>query len=130
MFNSDERTIMWHNSYLKPRIFGLDGRVFVIVLVTALHVRLWTLELTGLTAFTFAVVELWRGITIEDALRGIRSYIAGPNRPGRNDIAGRRSVDFGYAEWFLYREEIGLPNFSMNLSSPDNSASVNSKKKK
>lgn len=90
---------MWRNSYLRPRLFGLDGRIFVMVLLTALHLRLWTLEVTGLVAILLGFIEIWQKVTIEDAWRGVRAAFAGHRRPGRADDLKRRGIDYGRVEW-------------------------------
>lgn len=118
MWTSEERTTMWHNSYLKPRLFGLDGRAFVVILVSALHLRLWTIETMLGIAGILMFVEVWKGITIEDALRGLRSLGAGSKRPGVIESERRRSVDYGYTEWFFMREDEGIPLPQMNFGKP------------
>lgn len=90
---------MWRNSYLRPRMLGLDGRIFGMLLLTALHLRLWTLEITLVIALLLGFVEIWKKVTIEDALRGVRAALAGSRRPGRLEDLKRRSVDYGYVEW-------------------------------
>lgn len=99
---------MWRNSYLRPRIFGLDGRVFFLLIGFFFHARLWTLEILGVVCAIMLFVELWRGITIEVAARSIRTWIAGKRRPGRIDDKYRRAIDYGYYDWTRYRDKHDL----------------------
>jgi hypothetical protein len=100
---------MWRNSYIKPRFAGLDGRVVVILAATLLHVRVWTLEATGVIAISLAMIELWFGITPEVALRKLRSMIAGSRRPATLRDRYRRSIDYGAAEFQIFRRKTGFP---------------------
>lgn len=99
---------MWRNSYLRPRIFGLDGRVFFILIGFFFYARLWTLEVLSVACVILVFIEVWRGITIEVAWRSIRAFFAGKNRPGRLEDKYIRAVDYGYYDWTKYRDEHGL----------------------
>lgn len=89
---------VWRNTYLKPRFAGLDGRVSMLLVLTLIYVRLWTVEVTGSVALLLALIELWKGITPEVFLRFVRSTIAGSKRPGTLKDHKRRAIDYGHIE--------------------------------
>jgi hypothetical protein len=90
--------LTWYNSYLRPRVAGLDGRIFIVLFFTLLHVSELTLEITGAAALFLVVVELWKGVTPEVALRFIRAAVAGAHRPATMRDQYRRAIDYGYIE--------------------------------
>lgn len=100
---------MWRNSYIRPRLAGIDGRVIFVLALTMFHMRLWTLEMTGIVAGTLALMELWFGITPEVAWRKMRSMVAGRRRPGTLKDRYRRAVDYGMVEYNIARRKLNHP---------------------
>ena len=84
----------WRDTQRSVRFFVLDGRVVVMVLLWLLHVAWWTFFLMiGAIAF-FAFLER-RGLRFDAALRAIRAFFAGVNRPAMPPAFKRRLMDYG-----------------------------------
>lgn len=84
----------WRNSQRVPRFFVFDARVFFALLVFMVHIALWTLALGVIAIFAFWMFERF-GLTFESALRAIRSWILGQDRPACIRLKYRRWIDFG-----------------------------------
>lgn len=71
---------MWGNTMLPVRIYVVDARVLIPLMVLLCHIRIWTLyvALAGIAMFT--VLE-WLGLTFPAAVRTGRRWIVGRRRP-------------------------------------------------
>lgn len=76
--------------------------------MTALHIRLWTLEAFAALSIFLAIIEMWKGITLEVFFRMIRSKIAGKHRPAHRKTKMRRAIDYGEFENEYVRRKLGL----------------------
>jgi len=71
---------MWRNTMLPVRVYVVDARVLIPLMIVLVHVRLWTLYvgLGGIAVFT--ALE-WLGLTFPAAVRTARRWIVGRRRP-------------------------------------------------
>jgi len=84
----------WRNSQKPPRFFTLDARVIFFIFFFLVHARLWTFSLVVLAMLLFWFFER-RGYTFEAAIRALRSWILGRNRPANMTTFRRAWTDFG-----------------------------------
>lgn len=61
--------INWQHSGSQPRLIFIDARSTVILLITLLHITLFTLILSFLLICILTYIEKWKRITPESALR-------------------------------------------------------------
>lgn len=86
--------VHWRNTQKPARFFMFDARVAAVLMIFLMHMRLWTLVLAILAFALFYILERV-GLTFDSALRAIRCYILGRNRPANHRRSIRRWVDFG-----------------------------------
>ena len=84
----------WRNTQRPVRFGPLDARAFVGVGVLLVHMRLWVLALTIITLIIFWTFERF-GLTFPSALRAMRSWFWGRNRPANSRRARRYMIDSG-----------------------------------
>jgi len=84
----------WRNSMHTVRFFGLDARAVLPFLVMLVYARLSTLILTIIVVIVFHTLEKL-GLTFPSALRALRLWFIGRNRPGRISVRHKRFVDHG-----------------------------------
>ncbi|MGB4102280.1 MAG: IcmT/TraK family protein [Alphaproteobacteria bacterium] len=84
----------WRNSQRVPRFFIFDARAFIALMLFMVHIALWTFALSIIAIFAFWTFERF-GLTFEAALRAIRSWILGRDRPALGRLSYRRWSDFG-----------------------------------
>lgn len=71
---------MWRNTMLPVRIYVVDARALVPIMIFVLHWRLSTLYAAGVGIALFAVLE-WFGLTFPAAIRTVRRLAIGRLRP-------------------------------------------------
>lgn len=84
----------WRNSMKPVRFFALDARVSLFFLLFIIHMRAWTLGLFVVVCILFWILER-KGLTFDAAMRSLRTWIVGRNRPGLLWIRRRRLTDYG-----------------------------------
>jgi intracellular multiplication protein IcmT len=84
----------WRNSQRIPRFFVFDARIFFVLFIFMVHVAYWTLALALISIFVFWTFERF-GLTFESALRAMRAWILGQDRPACIRLKRRHWVDFG-----------------------------------
>ena len=84
----------WRNTQKPARFFAVDARAFAAVFLFLVHARLWTLALAIVVMIVFWFFER-RGLTFEAALRAMRAWVLGVNRPGILKKYKRNWTDFG-----------------------------------
>ncbi len=84
----------WRNSMRPIRFFAFDVRAASMIPVLLVYARLSTITMTILLLFFFRFLER-KGLTFPAALRNLRSWIVGSNRPGWPGIRKKRFVDYG-----------------------------------
>jgi hypothetical protein len=87
--------LFWRETHRQPRFLMLDGRIVVLILLTVMHIRVWTIALTLL-----AILVLWwfdrKGVSADSILRFLRSTLVGRRRTARGPAAERAVVDYGF----------------------------------
>ena len=71
---------MWRNTMRPVRLFVIDARALIPVMVFVMHVRWGTLYLACAGIAVFTVLE-WFGLTFPAAIRTVRRYVVGAVRP-------------------------------------------------
>lgn len=84
----------WRNSMKPVRFFALDARVALFFLFFILHMRPWTLVLFFIVCILFWILER-KGLTFDAAIRSLRTWIVGRNRPGWLWVRRRKLIDYG-----------------------------------
>ena len=80
---------MWRNTMLPVRLYVVDARALVPVMIFLLHWRWSTLYLAGAGIALFTVLE-WFGLSFPAARRTIRRALVGRIRPGTPSWKKRR----------------------------------------
>ncbi len=93
--NQNER-VNWHwrNTMRPVRFFNLDARAGLPVFILILYARPITLAITIVIIGLFWFVER-KGLTFPSALRALRVWIIGYDRPSWISLRHRRLKDFG-----------------------------------
>ena len=71
---------MWRNTMQPVRLYVVDARVLIPVMVFVLRWRLSTLYIAGAGIAVFTVLE-WCGLTFPAAIRTVRRLAVGRQRP-------------------------------------------------
>lgn len=83
----------WRNSMRPVRFFAFDGRAAIPVPILLVHARWSTLALMIITLLVFRFLE-HKGLTFPAALRNLRAWVVGRNRPGMISVEHRKFRDF------------------------------------
>ena len=84
----------WRNTMKTVRFFNFDARAGFFVILVLVHARLWTAGLMMLILLFFWLLER-RGLSFAAALRAIRVWLIGPNRPAWIWTRRRKLTDTG-----------------------------------
>lgn len=84
----------WRNSMRPVRFFNLDARAAMPFFILLVYFRPITLFLTIVITLIFSYLEK-KGLTFPAALRALRVWIIGQDRPGWVSFRHRRLVDQG-----------------------------------
>lgn len=87
----------WRDTYKPARFLMVDAMVSPLLLGTLLWVRWYTVIPTVIIVALVWYAERRRDMGIASALRGVRSWIAGSDRPARGVIRQRAMVDYDRA---------------------------------
>jgi intracellular multiplication protein IcmT len=71
---------MWRNTALPVRVFVLDGRACIPILVTVVYWS-WTTLYIGLIGAAFFGIISWFGLTVPAVVRVVRRWLVGAMRP-------------------------------------------------
>ncbi|MGH0003677.1 IcmT/TraK family protein [Pseudovibrio ascidiaceicola] len=83
----------WYNTYKPVKFFNVDVRFGIIFVVSLLHLRLYTVGFVVLAYIVGVLIEN-RGLGFAGALRAVRSYLAGPQRPPKLVNKKRSKIDY------------------------------------
>ncbi|NTF16809.1 hypothetical protein G6L37_00020 [Agrobacterium rubi] len=83
----------WRNSYRPVKFFFLDWPIGVIVVMSVLHIRPWTLAIDAV-AICLGLYMRHIGLGLPAAIRATRAWFAGSYRPALPYWKVRRLVDF------------------------------------
>ncbi len=84
----------WRNSMRTVRFFAFDSRSALPVPLLLVYFRPSTLLLLLVTLLVFRYLER-KGLTVPAAIRNLRSWSSGENRPGYVGVEYRKFVDYG-----------------------------------
>jgi intracellular multiplication protein IcmT len=84
----------WRNTQKPARFFALDARAFAAIMLFLVHAKLWTFTFAIIVMIIFWLLER-RGLTFEAALRALRAWLVGHQRPAQRPGTRRRWTDFG-----------------------------------
>lgn len=84
----------WRNTMRPVRFFNLDARAALPFCVLLFYARPITLLLTAFTTMIFYFLER-KGLTFPAALRSLRLWIIGYNRPAWYKVRHRTTKDYG-----------------------------------
>ncbi len=84
----------WRNSMRPVRFFMLDARASICFLVLLVYLRVSTLVLTVIVTLFFRFLEK-KGLTFPAALRSIRMWFVGKDRPGVPGVLRKKFLDQG-----------------------------------
>ncbi len=84
----------WRNTQKTPRFFMLDARSAGVILMCMVYIKIWTLVTAVMVIAMFYVFER-AGLSFGSAIRAVRCYILGRDRPANHRRSIRRYVDFG-----------------------------------
>lgn len=91
-----EEKVHWHwrNTMRPVRFFNLDARAALPFCLLLVYARPHTLVLTIIVTMVFYILER-KGLTFPSAMRALRVFMIGVNRPAWVTMRHRRMVDFG-----------------------------------
>lgn len=84
----------WRDTMRPARFFMFDARAALMVMFVLIHPRTSTLILFVVVMFLFYILERM-GLTFEAALRKMRAWLCGNNRPAHIWTFKRRWIDLG-----------------------------------
>ncbi len=89
-----ERSWHWRNTMKPVRFFKFDARAGFCLLIVLVHARLWTLGVSGVIFLIFWILER-KGLPFSAAVRSLRMWFVGPNRPAWMYNRRRKMLDTG-----------------------------------
>ncbi len=84
----------WRNTMRPVRFFGFDARAAIPFAVLLFYARISTIILTIVITMIFWFLEQ-RGFTFPAAMRALRAWLCGQNRPAWIRHRHRKMRDFG-----------------------------------
>lgn len=88
------QTFHWRDTARPVRFFNLDARASFLLMLFLFHARLWTLILCLLVLLGFYIVERL-GFDFMAALRALRLWFIGDERPARLSSEKPKMIDYG-----------------------------------
>lgn len=90
----DQLNWHWRNTMRIVRFFNLDARASLCFMVLLVYARPSTLFLTFVVTMIFYWLEK-RGLTFPSALRSLRMWFIGTDRPGWSSAHHKQLIDRG-----------------------------------
>lgn len=84
----------WRNSMRVVRFLAFDARAAAPIPLLLVYLRLSTIVLTIVTLLVFRFLEN-KGLTVPAAMRNLRSWVVGNERPGWIGVQKRNFIDYG-----------------------------------
>lgn len=84
----------WRNSMRVVRFLAFDARAATPIPILLVYARTSTLILTIITLLIFRYLEN-KGLTVPAAMRNLRQWLVGVERPGWFSTNHRKFIDFG-----------------------------------
>ena len=91
-----EAKMNWHwRDTMRPiRFLGFDARVAFLIPVWLVYLRWSTIILSFMVFYVFKFLEN-KGLTFPAALRSLRCWILGRERPGQIGVNRHKFIDYG-----------------------------------
>lgn len=90
----DQLNWHWRNNMRTVRFFALDARASLCFMVLLVYARTSTLVLTFIVTMIFYWLEK-KGMTFPAAMRALRLWFVGLNRPGHASAHRKNLIDRG-----------------------------------
>jgi len=90
--------IGWRDTFRPARFFMIDARVLFIILPTILHFRWYTIMATVLVAGVLYFFEKRQEMQVPGALRMLRWWFIGHDRPARPRLKRRWMIDYAHID--------------------------------
>lgn len=90
----DQLNWHWRNNMRTVRFFALDARASLCFMVLLVYARTSTIILTFIVTGIFYLLEK-KGLTFPSALRALRLWFVGFNRPGLASVQRKKLIDRG-----------------------------------
>lgn len=84
----------WRNNMRTVRFFAVDARASLAFMTLLVYARTSTLMLALISTVIFYILEK-QGLTFPAALRTLRGWFTGPERPGWASAQHKRLIDRG-----------------------------------
>ncbi len=84
----------WRNSMRVVRFFNFDARAAMPLPLLLVHARIYTLVFAIVTLFIFRFLEN-KGLTFPAAMRSLRLWAVGRERPGLISTKRKKFIDYG-----------------------------------
>lgn len=84
----------WRNTMKPARFFQFDARASLFIVLVLVHARLWTLMTMILVLCIFWMLER-KGLSFSAALRSLRLWLIGNERPALVYTSRRKMIDTG-----------------------------------
>ena len=84
----------WRDTMRTIRFLGFDARVAFLVPVWLVYLRWSTIILSFMVFYTFKFLEN-KGLTFPAALRALRCWVLGRERPGLIGVNAHKFIDYG-----------------------------------
>ncbi len=90
----DQLNWHWRDTMRTVRFLGFDARVSILIPVWLVYLRWSTIIISFLVFYVFKFLEN-KGLTFPAALRNLRSWIVGRERPGQIGVMSHKFEDYG-----------------------------------
>lgn len=97
-------SLWWRESAKQPKLMMFDGRVIILILFAALHLRTWTVALALGSMFVLFFFAR-KGISADSILRYLRTALNGRRRTARGLHEERSAVDYGFETVEMLEQE-------------------------
>jgi intracellular multiplication protein IcmT len=94
MADKEVQTWHWRNTMKTVRFFHFDARAGFFVVLVLVHARLWTFVMMLTVMTVFWLLER-KGLSFPSALRSLRVWLIGKNRPAWIWTRRRKLTDTG-----------------------------------
>ncbi len=90
----DKMNWHWRDTMRTVRFLGFDARVAFLIPVWLIYLRWSTIILSFMVFYVFKMLEN-KGLTFPAALRALRCWIIGSERPGQIGVNKHEFLDYG-----------------------------------
>jgi intracellular multiplication protein IcmT len=84
----------WRNSMRPVRFLAFDVRAAMPIPILIVYARPSTIMLTIITLLVFRYLER-KGLTFPAAMRNLRAWVVGSERPGWLSVESKKFIDYG-----------------------------------